>query len=48
MQSGNMILLDSKLEINRTVFQPNEYDQLREFFSLVGAKLNEQIVFKKR
>jgi hypothetical protein len=47
-QSGETISLRSRLQIKRTVFAPDEYELLREFFNLVVAKQNEQIVFKKK
>jgi hypothetical protein len=37
-----------QLKINRTFFDPSEYDMLREFFNHVVAKQNEQLVFKKK
>jgi Domain of Unknown Function with PDB structure (DUF3857)/Domain of Unknown Function with PDB structure (DUF3858)/Transglutaminase-like superfamily len=46
-QSGNTISLRSRLRISRTLFLPDEYDMLREFFKMVVNKHNEQIVFKK-
>ena len=46
--SGNMISLRSRLQIKKTLFQPEDYAVLREFFSLVVAKHTEQIVFKKK
>jgi len=36
------------LEITKTYFKPEEYKSLREFFSNIAAKLEEQIVFKKK
>ncbi len=47
-RSGNIISLRSKLKLNRAIFQPDEYNYLREFFNLVVSKHNEQIVFKKK
>lgn len=46
--SASTISLRSRLMIKRTLFSPEEYDMLREFFSLVVKKHNEQIVFKKK
>ena len=46
--SGNIISLRSRLKIVRTLFEPDEYELLREFFSMVVSKQNEQIVFKKK
>lgn len=47
-QSGNTISLRSRVKISRTVFAPEEYQNLREFFNLIVNKQNEQIVFKKK
>lgn len=47
-QSGNNISFRSRIQLNRTVFQPEEYEMLREFFNLIVKKHAEQIVFKKK
>ncbi|HLG41708.1 MAG TPA: transglutaminase domain-containing protein, partial [Chitinophagaceae bacterium] len=47
-QSNNTVSLRSRLRIKRSVFVPEEYEMLREFFNLVVKKHNEQIVFKKK
>jgi hypothetical protein len=47
-ESGGSISLRSRLQIKRTVFAPDEYELLREFFNMVVNKQNEQIVFKKK
>lgn len=47
-QSGENISFRSRVRISRTVFQPEEYEMLREFFNLVVKKHAEQIVFKKK
>ena len=47
-QSGNSISFRSRIKLNRTNFLPDEYEMLREFFSLVVKKQAEQIVFKKK
>lgn len=47
-QSGNNISFRSRIKLSRSVFMPEEYDMLREFFSLVVKKQSEQIVFKKK
>lgn len=44
--SDNVISLQSRLQINRTFFTPDEYDGLWAFFNLVVNKLNENIVLK--
>ena len=47
-RSENTISLRSRLKLNRTNFNPEEYDFLREFFKLIITKHSEQIVFKKK
>ncbi len=47
-ESGGTISLRSRVRIKRTVFAPEEYEMLREFFNLIVAKQSEQIVFKKK
>ena len=42
------IMFRSRLLVKRTIFLPEEYENLREFFNLVVKKHNEQIVFKKK
>ena len=46
--SGSTISLRSRVQVKRTLFLPDEYPQLREFFNLIVNKQNEQIVFKKK
>jgi hypothetical protein len=46
--SGNLISLRTKIQFTRTLFLPDEYSTLREFYNLVVKKQNEQIVFKKK
>jgi hypothetical protein len=46
--SGGNITLKYMLELNKAVFPPAEYNLLREFFGQMVAKLNEQVVFKKK
>ena len=46
--SGSTISLRSRLTMKRSVFVPEEYEMLREFFNLIVKKHNEQIVFKKK
>lgn len=43
-----VIKISSILEINRTNFSPAQYVKLRDFFSVVINKQNQQIVFKKK
>jgi hypothetical protein len=47
-QSGSSISLRSRLIFKRSLFLPEEYDMLREFFGMIVKKHNEQIVFKKK
>ena len=48
MQIGNTIAVTSQLIINKSVFAPNEYPVLREFYNQVLAKQAEQLVMKKK
>jgi hypothetical protein len=45
---GKTISMRCRIAIKRTIFLPEEYEQLREFFNLVVKKQNEQIVLKKK
>jgi len=47
-ESNGTISLRSRLRIKRSVFLPEEYEMLREFFNLIVKKHNEQIVLKKK
>ncbi len=47
-QSNGYINLQYKLDIRKAVFSPVEYDLLRVFFGNMVAKLDEQIVLKKK
>jgi hypothetical protein len=46
-KSANIISFMNRLKISKTMFMPDEYENLREFFNLVVKKQSEQIVFKK-
>ena len=46
-QVTDHIQLRCRLQLNKTYFDVNEYESIREFFSQVIKKENEQIVFKK-
>ena len=46
--SGNIVSMRYVLKISRTLFLPEEYENLREFFNMIVQKQNEQIVFKKK
>lgn len=45
--AADKLTLNYKLESRRAVFAPEEYNQLRDFYAAVQAKLQEQVVFKK-
>lgn len=47
-EKGNKIQLTSKIEINQTIYQPEEYAGLKVFFDLIIEKQGEQIVLKKK
>jgi hypothetical protein len=47
-QAAGRLTLNYKLDLGKTVFYPSEYAGLRDFFAKVVAKLNEQVVFKKK
>ncbi len=47
-QSGNTIQMRCRTKINKATFEPEDYETLRNFFSYVVQKENEQIVFKKQ
>jgi hypothetical protein len=42
------ISLLSKISINKSIFNPDEYEDLKNFFDLIVKKHAEQIVFKKK
>ncbi|RYZ20791.1 MAG: DUF3857 domain-containing protein [Chitinophagaceae bacterium] len=46
--SEGVISMRSRIRFTRANFRSEEYEELREFFSLVAAKHNEQIVLKKK
>ena len=45
--SENIISFMNRIKLNKTMFLPAEYENLREFFNLVVKKQSEQIVLKK-
>ncbi|MFT3702574.1 MAG: DUF3857 domain-containing protein [Agriterribacter sp.] len=47
-KSGETIRLRSRLKLNRATYLPEEYNDLREFFSYVVKKHAEPIVLKKK
>jgi len=42
------IQLRTRIKLNKTVFTPEDYNGLRDFFAFVVKKQNEQIVLKKK
>ena len=46
-KNGDNIQLQMRMKINKTFFTTEEYGNLREFFSQIVKKENEQIVFRK-
>jgi hypothetical protein len=46
--SNGVISMRSRVKLLRTYYIPEEYEILREFFSQIVTKHNEQIVFKKK
>ncbi|MDI3319560.1 DUF3857 domain-containing protein [Pinibacter soli] len=47
-KSENLIQMRTRVYFNKTNFQPEEYQNLREFFSCIVKKESEQIVLKKK
>ncbi len=47
LETAGVIQISSTLSINKNMFLPDEYNQLKEFFRLIVAKHAEQIVLKK-
>jgi len=45
--TNNHIQLQCRLQINKTLFEPEDYQTLRDFFTYVVSKEAEQIVLKK-
>lgn len=45
---GDVISITSHLQINKSLFIQDEYNDLRQFYNLVVAKQAEQIVLKKK
>ena len=46
-KSGNTIQMRCRLQLNKAIFGPDDYQTLRDFFGYVVKKEAEQIVFKK-
>lgn len=47
MQTDNIVSFSMRLNIDKTLFLPDEYKFLQEFFNIIVAKESEQIVLKK-
>jgi hypothetical protein len=47
VRSGNIVRLTCKKIISKTLYMPNEYQMLRDFYNQVIAKENEKIILKK-
>lgn len=47
-KEDNKVKVISRLQINQTLFQPNEYSNLQEFYSRLVSKKSETIVLKRR
>ena len=47
VQVTDHIQLRCRLQLNKTYFDVNDYENIREFFSQIIKKENEQIIFKK-
>ena len=45
---GNTIQLVSKVQVNQSLFEPEKYEGLKDFFQLIVDKYAEQIVLKKQ
>lgn len=46
--ADGIISMRSRIILKRTYYSPDEYDMLREFYSMIVKKHNEQIVLKKK
>ena len=47
-QNANMINLVSNIKIHKTLFLPDEYQALKNFFDLIVEKQAEQLVFRRK
>jgi hypothetical protein len=47
-QKENDIQVSIRIRTKKLFFQPNEYDALKYFFDTIAAKLQEQVVLKKK
>jgi hypothetical protein len=47
-KDATSIQLRSRIKLNKTVFEPDDYNSLRDFYGYIVKKQSEQIVFKKK
>lgn len=47
-ESGRQVFVTTRLQINKTLFMPREYRELKEFYARIIAKQGESIVLQKR
>jgi len=45
--NGNTLMITSTIQIKKTMFIPDEYENLKEFFNLIISKQSEQIIIRK-
>ena len=45
--SGQNIMIICELSINQTIFPTTKYDEIKQFYEMIVAKMAEQIVLKK-
>jgi hypothetical protein len=45
---NNVVKINTRFSINRTIFEAEEYDMLREFYDKIVAKQSELMVLKKK
>ena len=48
VQQGDKIQMRCRFRLNKALFPPEDYSSLRDFFSFIVKKENEQIVLKKK
>jgi len=48
LTEAKTLLVQSKIEINKSIYTPEEYFHLKELFKMIVQKQAEQIVFKKK
>ena len=47
-KSDNIIMLRTRIKLEKATFLPEDYESLRNFFDYIIKKHAEQIVFKKK